>query len=249
MGGEFTSVGRIVSGILVQSNGDDSLFFAGVLAGGALLGVYALWKGFKILRHGYRVWSNDPVPAAQARSSVGIVEVEGLAEPLSKTVSSEYTDTECLAYTWKKKKEETGDGDDSVTFRTLDAGSESVPFIVSDDSGKFPIDPAGAELSLSTDTTDYNRNRDVRRYESRLNIGDKVHVYGQRQRLTEQRDEFGDETVNIGDGEEVSQFRISDSSEASASLRLVGKGLVISTVGLLMTGAFGIGVIAFLGVI
>ncbi|WP_165875354.1 hypothetical protein [Natrarchaeobius chitinivorans] len=232
---------------VLRSNGDGSFALTGVLILMSLFGIYAVWKGSNLTRHGYRIFSNDPIPAAEAREARGVVEVEGTAHPVSGSTSSKYTDTPSLVHTWKKRKEETGSGsdDDSATnMRTLDSGRDSVPFVVRDESGEIVVDPAAASLSLSNDKTGYSQNRDIRKYESRLHPGDDVHVYGQRNHVTEKCDDFGGEDVVIGEGEEVSQFRVSDTSPTRTSLRLVAKGIVIFVIGVGIT--IGAGVMALL---
>lgn len=213
------------------------------MAAGTLLGLYALWYGTNRLRLGYRLWATDAVPADRARTADGAVSVTGTAHPLSGTVTSAYTETECLAHEWTKRREETrsASDDDAPTMKTVDRGTESVPFLLRDESGSIPVDPSGAELSLSHDVS--KKSHDIRRIESRLDVGDAVHVYGQRRRVDEERDDLGDETIYVGDGDDVSHFRVSDSSPTGASLRLLGKGIVIWLLGVVAAGAFGVGLV------
>ena len=79
----------------------------------------------------------------------------------------------------------------------------------------------------------------TRKYESRLDVGEQVHVYGNKQEAVEQDEGPADHRIYIGDEEET-MFRISDTSETWAILRLVGSGLLLLVVGVVFA-AVGIG--------
>lgn len=237
--------------VVAQASGDEGeLVLLVPMALLGLLGAYAVWRGASMLGQGYRIGSNDPIPVERARIADGVVEIEGTAHPLSETIESQYTDTECLAHEWKKQRQRTREGpegNERTTWRTTDEGSEAVPFLVRDESGEIAVDPEGATLSLSADAT--RKRHDIQRTESRLEVGDEVHVYGQHRSVTEPREGLGDETVYVGDGDDVSTLRISDSSATGSASRLIAKGAVILLVGGLLAAVSGISVALFLGLV
>jgi len=204
----------------------------------ALVGIGATGVGLLKWHQAYRIWSNDPIPTASVRHESGVVEVEGTVEPVAGTTTSRYTDTDCLAYSYKKqRRRHDHDPDDHDDWRTVDSGGDRLPFEITDDSGSVAVDPAGADLSMDQDRVESSYN--TRKYESRLDVGEQVHVYGNKQEAVEQDEGPADHRIYIGDEEET-MFRISDTSETWAILRLVGSGLLLLVVGVVFA-AVGIG--------
>jgi len=204
-----------------------------------LVGPWILLLGVRRLRKGYTIYANDPVDAGGAHLERGVVEVEGSARSLEGTLTGTYSGEPAVAQTWRRerKQEETDDdGNTNESWRTVSRGSDSVPFLVEDQTGSVAVDPSGANLSIGTsevtrdDTIRFgNRDRTYREYEGRIEPGDTVHVYGQ---LREDDDAPGDEQRYIGGGSEVSEFVVSDGSELRTVLRYAGLGAALVLVAL-----------------
>ncbi|WP_336036070.1 GIDE domain-containing protein [Halobacterium yunchengense] len=197
-------------------------------------GVVATWWGVRTFTDGYEIWSHDPVDAAAVADAAGVVEVTGTARPLDETVVAPYTNTECLAHEYRTQVEERdhGDEDGGTEWRTVERGSDEVPFVVTDDSGSVAVDPSGAELSMDDEDLDDGPNR--RRTERRLDVDETVHVYGHRR-----DDGLGDEPVYVGDGDAVN-FRIADTTAGRAVGRLLAKGAVALVAGVVCFGIAGL---------
>lgn len=197
------------------------------LAGGtALAGVYLVLWGLNGIRRTVDVWASDPIPIGESHLADGTIEVEGDAEPLSETIRSPYADAECLAYTYskeRKERERNEDGGYETEWRTVDSGSESVPFIVADDTGSIPVDPAAATLGLDSAYSDHTG--DIKKAESRLEPGDGVHVIGQKLPAVEADDDLGDAQAYIGDGDEAPTFRVTEGGELETVARMFGRSL------------------------
>jgi hypothetical protein len=208
----------------------------GELVAAALFGVggiVALWWGTRTVTDGYEMWSHEPIEAAAVESASGVVEVTGTAEQLDETIVAPYTETECFAHEYETKVKEHDDvgHDDEDTgpeWRTVDHGSDEVPFVVTDGSGEVAVDPAGSELSMETESITNSTQR--RRTEERLDPGETVHVYGHRH-----DDGLGDESVYIGDGDGAN-FRIADTSAGRAVARLLAKGALAVVAGIAFVG-------------
>lgn len=229
-----------------QAAGGSSLLYAVAFSLGTVLGVYALWNGSTNVWQGYRIWAAEPTPARRARQVDGDVEVTGRAEVLAESLDGTYSNLPCLVQEWEKRRDASGAGGDAgADERPMDEGRDGVPFLVRDDSGTIPVDPAGATLSLETDRS--NTSHDIRQTEARLEPGDEVYVFGRVRRTSGPREDLGDETVYIGAGEDANGFRITDTEPDETILRLVGTGLVYLLAGVLVTGAFGVGTMAALG--
>lgn len=210
------------------------LIAVAAFGGGGLVAV--VWGVFA-LRDAFEIWSHEPVDAAAVRHESGVVEVSGTAKRLDETVTAPYSDTDCLAYeyTRKERRDDVGDDDNSPDWRSVESGSDSVPFLIEDDTGRVPIDPRGADISTSD--TDYSSSTRTKRLEGRLDAGETVHVFGHHHRNG--TGELADEPVYVGDGGEVN-FRIADTSGTRAVLRLFAKGA-----GAIVFGAVFGGVAAF----
>lgn len=207
-----------------------------VMFGGG--GLVAIWWGAVNVRDGFEIWSHDPIDAAAVRHESGVVEVSGTADPLHDTVTAPYSDEECLAYEYKRKerRDDIGDDDDNTSeWRTIDSGDDSVPFLVEDDSGRVPVDPDGADISM--EKRDYSSSMRTKQQESRLDPGETVHVFGHKH--TDGDGVLSDQPVHIGDGEQVN-YRIADTSGSRAVVRLFAKG-----VGAVAFGAVFLGIAGF----
>ena len=221
---------------------DNGELLAVVAFGGA--GLVAIWWGAVNLRDGFEIWSHDPVDAAAVRHESGVVEVAGTATPLHDTVTAPYSNEDCLVYDYERKERRDDfddDDDDTSEWHTVDSGADSVPFLVEDDSGRVPVDPDGANVSMSD--TDYSSSTRTKQIEGRLDPGETVHVFGHKH--TDGDGALSDESVHVGDGDEVN-YRIADTSGGRAVLRLFAKGtgavvfgaVFLGVAGLLLTGGF-----------
>ena len=215
--------------------------FGLALAGvGGILGVYLVVWGVNGVKRTLAVWANDPIPIDEAHLADGTIEVEGTAEPLSDTLRSPYDNAECLAYSYSKKRKErekNEDGEYETKWRTLDSGDDSVPFLVSDDTGSIPVDPEDATLGLDTEYS--SRTGDIKRTEKRIDPDDGVHVIGQKLPGVESDADLGDARAYIGDGEEAPTFRVTDGGELETVVRMFGRSVGSVALGVTLIGVFG----------
>ncbi len=213
------------------------LALAGV---GGLLGVYLVVWGINGLRRTVAVWASDPIPIGEAHLADGTIEVEGTAEPLSGTLRSPYDNAQCLAYSYSKKRKErekNEDGEYETKWRTLDSGSDSVPFLADDDTGSIPVKPAAATLGLDTEYS--SRRGDIKKTENRIDPGDGVHVIGQKIPAVESDADLGDARAYIGDGEETPTFRVTNGGELETVVRMFGRSAGSIVLGTVLVGMFG----------
>ncbi len=202
------------------------------------LGLYLIYAGVKNLKRAQDIWSNEPIDAGSLHTEDGIVEVQGNAEPIDEVTSAKYTGTDCLAYTYKKKRKRQRHDEDGTThteWDTVDSGSYSIPFYVSDDTGQAAVDPTRATLSL--DSTRVSGGHRTRKYEGRLEPGDTVHVFGEKQQATTKGESLADERAFIGDGSGDTTFTVSDTTETRTILRFFAKGVGLLLFALLVFGA------------
>lgn len=199
-------------------------------------GVVAVWWGVVNVRDGFEIWSNDPVNAAAVRHESGVVEVSGTAKPHHGTVTAPYSNEDCLAYEHRRRerRDDIHDDDNTSEWRTVNSGSDSVPFLVEDDSGRVAVDPDGADVSM--DETDYSSNTRTELMEGRVDVGETIHVFGHKR--TDGGGALADEAVHIGDGDEVN-YRIADTSGGRAVLRLFTKGAGAIVFGAVFLGVAG----------
>jgi hypothetical protein len=213
---------------------DNGELLAIVVFGGA--GLVAIWWGVVNVRDGFDIWSHDPVDAAAVRHESGVVEVSGTATPLHDTVTAPYSNEDCLAYEYERKerRQDFDDDDNTSEWRTVDSGEDSVPFLVEDDSGRVPVDPDGANVSMSE--RDYSSSTRTKQEEGRLDPGETVHVFGHKH--TDDDGVLSEEPVHVGDGDEVN-YRIADTSGGRAVVRLFAKGAGAVVFGAVFLGVAG----------
>lgn len=175
------------------------------------------------------------------------MELEGEVEAIpDEQLTSRYTNTEVVAHTYEKKERERwtdADGDTHTHYQTLESGSDAVPFYVRDESGAVPVDPAGAEFSFDTEQISGGH---VQTYEGRLADGDTVHVFGQKHDAAAADDTVDGEDTYVGDGDAVTDFMISDTTELRTVLRygLSGLGgLVLFGIWTVLAGVFFLAVV------
>ncbi|WP_135821017.1 E3 ubiquitin ligase [Halostella litorea] len=123
-----------------------ALFAAVALVGVALLADAG--------RHGlraYRVRSNEPIPVGAAADESGVVEVEGVAERHERSLVAPFSGEECLVCEYEVL--ELQSSGKTSSWNTIKAGGGSVPFAVSDGTGRLLVEPAGAKLALDEHVT------------------------------------------------------------------------------------------------
>jgi len=203
-----------------------------------LAGVAVFYLGYRSVRWGadgvrraVSVWRNEPIPIGEAHLADGTIEVEGTAEMLNKTLSAEYTRTSCFACRYKtKRKKRTKNSDDEWETKTttVDSGSNSVPFRLTDETGSIPVDPSAATIGMDTE---YRNSSGSQRSttgqkiqtEQRIDPGDELHIIGQKRPASETDTELDDATAFIGDGDEAPTFRITEGSELETVVRMFGR--------------------------
>lgn len=196
-----------------------------VLGYGALaFGLIFLCIGTYKLRQGYLIWRNEPVSAENAHIQEGIVEVEGTARPVDEDslFEAKYTDDEVIAHDWAKQKQKEKDGSKRQRWRTEESGEDAVPFYVEDETGRIAVDPEDATLDIEGEVV--NRTPALKKRVGKLEPGEEVHVFGERQEVTERRDDLGSENVYVGDGRATPVFRITDADEEEVLKSLTREG-------------------------
>lgn len=207
------------------------------LAFGALASVFGLvglymvvGRGVPALGRAYGRWRTEVVPAASLHLEWGAVELEGTAEPIEGTLTSPYTDRECLAFE-AEQRENLGPDDD---WRVTQNSVRSRPFHVRDDTGTVPVDPAGATLSLDRSVVYHSGTR--RRIEGRLEPGETVYVAGEKLEAETDGEAPDGGSTYVGAGDDPGAFLVADASERGAVRRFLAKGALLTLVGVLFVG-------------
>ena len=115
-------------------------------------GALPIKLGVARIRLGYHMFVSDPIPAGDVINQEGQVEVEGTARIFEETLTGKYSDKTALVQSWKRerKREKTDDdGNTTTEWDTVSKGTDSVPFLIEDDSGTIAVDPADAQLSIT----------------------------------------------------------------------------------------------------
>lgn len=194
-------------------------------------GVNVVLLGLKSYDTATEIGSNDPVPAADVADAAGEnghVEVTGTAQSNGNVLQSEFTDTDCFVHRWKRYEREKQSSDNS-TWELRGEGGHELPFVVADDSGTVRVDPQVAEVSLDTQTRPGFIARYLageKRTESRLDLGQTVHVYGAY--LDGDDGRMLDPHIGASDDQPL---RIADASEKRVVARHLGRGSVVGLVG------------------
>ncbi|MUV89760.1 hypothetical protein GJ629_07510 [Halapricum sp. CBA1109] len=117
------------------------------------IGVYLAYEALGNLQKGWTIRQSDPVGAGEVEYEDGIVEVQGTVEQLEdELLTTKYTDTPAVAYDYRvKEHEENRPGDSGAEWQTVDSGTETQPFYVTDETGSVAVDPDGATISLDTE--------------------------------------------------------------------------------------------------
>ena len=231
------------------------------------LGITGLGIGGKSLWQWRQLGASDPVPIRDAIVQSGAVEIEGDVRPHESTLESPHFREECVAYeykTEKRRRRRSSNGSSRTTWRTIDSGQTSCPFIVADDSGTAYVDPDGASFSLETERTQKTNDQGEPIPDDRtLNLNLSVTVpglgtlAGNNRRFTEKRLPVGNHCYVVGEtdrppagidadvsivGTGDSMFLLSDATESETRRRLLLRGAGYAVAGLVGTVA-GVGIL------
>lgn len=196
-----------------------------------LVGVWMVVVGVRKFRTGYEMRASEVIPTTAVASASGAVEIQGAAKPLNGTVTAPYTETDCLAYTYRTRRREHDHGHDDDAgpqYRTVDSGSDRCPFRVEDDAGSVVVDPTDGDVSMERHGLDAP-GRDERS-ESRLDVGETVHVYGTRREGAPDGDAADGHEAFVGDGE-AAPLQVTDASAEEAVGRRLKNGAISTGIG------------------
>ncbi|ELY92999.1 hypothetical protein C482_20031 [Natrialba chahannaoensis JCM 10990] len=113
-----------------------------------LLGIAGfLYTGYR-LRPAYHVYRGDTDDVITAERADGPVELEGTASEITGTVEAPLTGTPCLVYEYEVEEHQSSGKNSS--WNTVDSGMGGLPFRLEDRTASVRIEPAGADLALST---------------------------------------------------------------------------------------------------
>lgn len=212
------------------------------------IGGYVTYRGSEILQKGWTIWQNDPVDAGDVGHEHGTVEVQGTVEQLEEELlTTKYTNTPAVAYDYKlEQKDHSSNTQAGDEWKTVERGTETQPFYVTDETGSVAVDPDGATVSLDMEYISGGSEIELgpvdastgKSYEGRLQPEDHVHIYGQKRAA--RGDGPGNEQFYISDGGETDTFSISDTTESRTVMRFLGKGLLWVLFGLAALGASGL---------
>lgn len=203
------------------------------------VGGFLLFGGIKQLRVTATMVLNRPVGAGEVAEEEGIVEVQGTAQPVEELGIPEDEiggKATALAYKWREVEitERKGSNDSSNNrTRTVDRERHAEPFKVVDESGETVVDPRGATLSLNERRI--TRGGRFQEYQGEIQPGDNVHVFGEKRTGSDPEKAPGDSKHYIGNGEEVPEFIISDSSQLRSIVRGAFKTIGMVVVGVLIS--------------
>jgi len=220
-----------------------------------VVGTYITYNGLGNLQRGWTIWQSDPIDAGEIEYEDGVVEVQGEVEQLEdELLTTEYTDTPAVVHEYKLQvHEENRSTESGAEWETVDSGTESQPFYVTDETGKVAVDPDEATVSLDTEKISGGSEIDIgpvdastsKRYEGLLAPGDHVHVFGQKRHA--QGDGPGGERFYIGDGGETDAFSVSDTTEGRTVVRYMSRGISLVVFGLAALAVSGFLALVLLG--
>lgn len=114
----------------------------------AISGVFLLIGGRRLTKV-YHILRNDPMPVRTLDGHRGPVEIAGRAvESDEGTVTTPFTGSRCLAYTYEVK--ELRSRGKHRSWKTLDTGMDGVDFVVDDGTGRVRVDPTGAQVHFES---------------------------------------------------------------------------------------------------
>ena len=146
-----------------------------------VLGALFLLGGFWIQSIGFDVIRDmrqmERVPQVSVHHVIpGEVSIQGKASKGKKTLVSRYTQTPCIYHRYLKEREEK-DSDGDTHWVTVEQGSESTNFFLSEDTGKILVELKKGGVSPDLDE-DYQKEKDRYRYtEWRIEEGEEVFAF------------------------------------------------------------------------
>lgn len=128
-----------------SSKSEDELFF--YLCAGIVSGILGFFRGFK-LRGKKKLIENIPTSTVRGMA-VGLVEVQGAAQPFQGTIQTPFSKAECVFFYYKiEEHRSSGKSSRWVTIKEFSTPSW---FLLEDGTGKALVNPVGAELYLAND--------------------------------------------------------------------------------------------------
>ena len=213
----------------------------------AALGVAGLVVGGTSLRNWRRLGADDPVPVREAITESGTVEIEGDVRAHDATLESPHFGRKCVAYEYSVEQRRRSSNKSGSSWRTIDSGEASRPFVVEDESGRAYVDPDGASFSLESERTRRtNAAGEPVPDDSTWNFSVSMNVPGMgnvgvgNRRYTEQRLDVGGHSYVVGTAERppadvdadvaivgagAPTFMISDETEAETRRRVLLRGV------------------------
>lgn len=187
-----------------------------------------------------RLWATDP----SSPSGPGVTELDGTVRVHSTSLSAPSVEEPVVAYSYKLEevKGTTGAGTETgAHYETKREESDSVPFVVETETEQVVVDPADAELSLTSEVEEATDERHTVETIEVLPVGESVYVTVAAVRAANADTDFDGGYV-IEQPESVlpesipvsvtSPFVISDGSEAVTEVRYL-----IGAVGRIAVGA------------
>lgn len=242
-----------------------------------LIGLVVTAFGGRRCYHAWRIWRNDPIPIGDAARESGPVEFEGTVRALDdkNTFLAPFAGEEAVLLTYdverKERKNRSNSRGSRTTWKTVDSGEVTRPFVVEDDSGRVRIDPEDAtiapkneeqktktgsslgdrvrlRMSVLTDEFDLSSilpqaTGKTRRFtEGHISPGDQIHVYGAAvEAPASPRAEIDGRARNSPDD---AVYRLSAGDEATAVRQKMLSGVGLIGFGLVFGGigaAVGVG--------
>jgi hypothetical protein len=203
----------------------------------AVIGVETVaTRGAPALGRAVTLAQHDPVRVGEVHLETGTVEVEGHAEPMTRTgtIEAPYSGTECLGYRCEAKERRRRASDDDSEWRVVETAERAVPFTVTDDSGSVTVDPDGATPTFDRDIVTSTGGRTETEW--RLEPGESVYVSGWKCDGASGTGGPGGAATYLGAGEDAAAFTVSDAAERRTVLRFLAKGVLLSGAGLMFAG-------------
>ncbi|MDA0725812.1 MAG: hypothetical protein O3B25_16300, partial [Verrucomicrobia bacterium] len=144
-------------------------------------GLLFIWIGFWVQSYGFDIIRDmrqmERVPQVSVHHVIpGEVSIQGKASKGKKTLVSRYTQTPCLYHRFHKEREEK-DSDGDTRWVTVERGSESTNFFLSEDTGKILVELKKGGVSPDLDE-DYQKEKGRFRYtEWRIEEGEEVFAF------------------------------------------------------------------------
>lgn len=226
-------------------------------------GVVLLALGARKLRRAHEIRSNDPVSVRELTATASPLEFEGTVElpPDAEPLETPHSGEPAVCYEYRvreKRRRRSGSGNSRRSWRTVESGEESRPFVVADETGRVEVGPDGASLERSWETVDKDGSvelfgidlnvdvsgpfglggsRPTKYQERRLAPGEEVHVYGAS--VAEDRAGWdSDVEASVAACEDASLYQLTVGGESAAVRSQLWSGLGLAAIGV-VAGALG----------